>query len=141
MNGLHQSHIRYSPYTVEPTGCGWSDGRSGEMRVSYFDPRTGEPCEGKPEPLGNRTERGARKTRGKARALEAARKKGRPSKPVMVDGEEHESITAAAHVVGGSKNGLSRALRSGSGTYKGHRVEYKEKSCGTRGAANEAERR
>lgn len=54
MNGLHQSRIRYSPYTVEATGCGWSDGRSGEVRVSYFDPKTGEPCDSKPEPLRRR---------------------------------------------------------------------------------------
>lgn len=46
---MHASSLRYGPIM----GAG-SDRvlPSSEVRVRYFDPRTGEPCERKPRPLG-----------------------------------------------------------------------------------------
>ena len=46
---MHTSSMRYGPV------LGGARDRmlpSSEVRVRYFDPRTGEPCDEKPEPLG-----------------------------------------------------------------------------------------
>ena len=43
----HISQFKYSPSFADYV----SAGKSSEVRVRYFDPRTGEPCDEKPSPL------------------------------------------------------------------------------------------
>ena len=109
--------------------------------VSYFDPRTGEPCDSKPEPLhgaGSGARRmgkkakydEARKRAGASSAARAAAKRKRPDgagsspKPVMLDGVRYASMRAAAAAAGGTQRGLSHALNGGAKAYKGHEVAW-----------------
>lgn len=66
---------------------------SGPVRVSYFDPRTGEPCDTKPEPLGEHDQ--AKRSRERAGYRESL-ERGWKRRAVLVDGVEYESIAAAA---------------------------------------------
>ncbi len=95
---------------------------SGPVRVSYFDPRTGEPCATKPEPLHGDQERRGREREGYRESLERGRKK----RAVVVDGVEYESIAAAARAIGVDKTSLGAAMRSGAIEYGGRAVRYAE---------------
>lgn len=121
---------------------------SGPVRVSYFDPRTGEPCETKPEPLrsdkpcGKRhaaLEREAERARAVAEAREIsermmARRKGGGSKggrrggrrAVLVDGLRYESVKLAAEAAGCRYQYLCTVLSGGGAVVKGHPVAYAE---------------
>lgn len=123
-----------------------SGATSGPVRVSYFDPRTGEPCDVKPEPLRApkpcAESAAVRDARHRAAVAEAmgisermrARRKGGGSKggrrgfrrAVLVDGLRYESVMRAAEAVGCSNRHLCTALRGGRTTVKGHAVEYAE---------------
>lgn len=82
------------------------------VRVSYFDPRTGLPCDEKPEPL---RRDGVYFMGGSKNA-----------KPVLVDGVRYASVTAAAKAVGCSAVTLRKYLRSGAASCRGHEVAYAE---------------
>lgn len=97
-----------------------SGATSGPVRVSYFDPRTGEPCDAKPEPLHGEQERRRREREGCRESLERGRKK----RAVVADGREYESIAAAARAIGVDKTSLGAALRSGAVEYGGRAVRY-----------------
>ena len=98
-----------------------SGATSGPVRVSYFDPRTGEPCDSKPEPLSDRVQtRRSRELEGYRASLD----RGRRCRPVLVDGVLFESINAAARGIGVSRCGLGEALRMGRCEYKGMEVAY-----------------
>lgn len=113
-----------------------------EVRVRYFDPRTGEPCDTKPEPLNGKREsmslleREAKrieaeeeaaaimrnmKERNKAIRKEKAKANGR-KKPVLVDGKRFESLLAAAKEVGTTQAYISTILKNGGGIVKGRQV-------------------
>lgn len=116
------------------------------VRVSYFDPRTGEPCETKPEPLRaprpcaeSAAERDARHRAAVAEAMGIsermkARRKGGGSKggrrgyrrAVLVDGVRYESVMLAAEAAGCSYKYLSTVLSGGGAFLKGHAVAYAE---------------
>ena len=97
------------------------------VRVSYFDPRTGEPCDSKPEPLSERVQtRRIRELEGYRASLD----RGRRCRPVLVDGVLFESINAAARGMGVSKCGLGEALRNGLGSYGGREVRFADGSTG-----------
>ena len=93
---------------------------SGPVRVSYFDPRTGEPCDEKPEPLHGDPERRGREREGYRASLARGWKK----RAVMVGGVEYESIAAAAPAVGVSKTKLAKSLREGAAEVNGRSVRY-----------------
>ena len=93
---------------------------SGPVRVSYFDPRTGEPCATKPEPLHGDQERRGREREGYRESLERGRKK----RAVVVDGVLYESISAAAGAIGCDKGGLGAKLRAGGSSHIGHSVGF-----------------
>lgn len=93
---------------------------SGPVRVSYFDPRTGEPCATKPEPLHGDQERRIREREGYRESL----KRGRRCRAVVVDGVRYESIAAAARAIGVDKTSLGAAMRSGAVEYGGRSVRY-----------------
>lgn len=90
------------------------------VRVSYFDPRTGEPCDAKPEPLHDGKRRGA--------GLDAVLRMSRPNnaRPTVVDGVRYASVSAAARAVGCSAVTLRTHLRGGAASYRGHEVAYAE---------------
>ena len=105
------------PWDCEPASPG-----SGPVRVRYFDPLTGEPCEEKPVP---RSEQLA--ARGKAapkRAKKDWRWKAHGHRRCVVDDVEYESIAAAARAVGINNNSLGRALRDGLAVYRGHFIRW-----------------
>ncbi len=96
---MHTSRISYGdqPAMSQPGEVEWPDGMSREVRVRYFDPRTGEPREFEPEP----TKRAKRRMEDKAMlkaSLARAREKTieRRGQPVIVDGVEHPSVNSAA---------------------------------------------
>lgn len=94
---------------------------SGPVRVSYFDPRTGEPCDERPEPLSDRVQTArSRELEGYAASLERGRKK----RPVLVDGVRYESIGAAARTARVDRGCLGQALKEGRAEYRGHEVAY-----------------
>lgn len=99
-----------------------SGATSGPVRVSYFDPRTGEPCDAKPEPLhgGGAAKRGI--------GLDAVLSMSRPrnARPTVVDGVRYASVRAAAKAVGCSAVTLRKYLRSGAASCRGHEVAYAE---------------
>ena len=105
------------------------------VRVSYFDPRTGEPCDSKPEPL-RRVERktlrqldaereaalreGAeiaeRMERRKAKKSGRRAKAGSPgkaAKPVTVDGVRYASIAEASRATGAACSTLAKLAKGG----------------------------
>lgn len=93
---------------------------SGPVKVSYFDPRTGEPCSEKPAPLRSYEERERRRAEAKAAA-----KAGRPAaRPVIVDGVVYGSIHSAALAIGASSSSFGAALRRGAVEYSGHAVGF-----------------
>lgn len=93
---------------------------SGPVRVSYFDPRTGEPCDEKPEPLHGDQERRSREREGYRESLS----RGWKRRAVVVDGGVYESINAAARAMRADKTSLGAALRSGATEFRGHSVRY-----------------
>ena len=105
------------PWDCEPASPG-----SGPVRVRYFDPLTGEPCDQKPAP---RSEQLA--ARGKAapkRAKKDWRWKAHGHRRCVVDEVEYESIAAAARAVGINNNSLGKALRDGLAVYRGHFIRW-----------------
>ena len=105
------------PWDCEPASPG-----SGPVRVRYFDPLTGEPCEEKPVPRSKQLA-----ARGKAapkRAKKDWKWKAHGYKRCMVDGVGYESIAAAARAVGINNNSLGRALRDGLAVYRGHFIRW-----------------
>lgn len=105
------------PWGCEPTSPG-----SGPVRVRYFDPLTGEPCDQKPVPRSKQLA-----ARGKpvpARAKKDWRWKAHGHKRCMVDGVEYESIAAAARAVDINSCSLGKALRDGLAVYRGHFIRW-----------------
>lgn len=121
-------------------------GKCGEVRIGYFDPRTGEPCDTKPEPL-RRTdakpssyEAQIRRKAAEAEAAEIERgmrernaKRGRPygeahhrSRPVLVDGVVYPTVGAAALYLETPAQYLGSILRNGRRTFKGHSIGFAE---------------
>lgn len=90
------------------------------VRVSYFDPRTGLPCDEKPVPLHDGKRRGA--------GLDAVLRMSRPhnARPTVVDGVRYASVSAAARAVGCSAVTLRKYLRGGAASCRGHAVAYAE---------------
>ncbi len=97
------------PRRVDPS----SGAVSGEVRVSYFDPRTGKPCKKKPKPL-----HPERHDKPKPKTVWR-----RTPRAVFVDGERYPSIGKAARFIGVAPTTLEKALKSGS-EVKGHEVAY-----------------
>lgn len=138
----HTSRFRYGVAIRESlTDCRGSS----EVRVSYFDPVTGEPCAEKPKPLKVQrreiTVQQALERRQQAEAEGArimAEMRARKRKPlcgpfphkngraVLVDGERFPSISAAAHSMGVDGNYLGKRLREGAVFVCGFRVEFAE---------------
>lgn len=103
-------------------GCEPSSPGSGPVRVRYFDPLTGEPCDHKPVPRSKQLA-----ARGKAapkRAKKDWRWKAHGHRRCMVDEVEYESIAAAARDVGINSNSLGKALRDGLAVYRGHFIRW-----------------
>lgn len=120
------------------------------VRVSYFDPVTGEPCESKPEPrkreepkIDLRAWRAAQRAAyAEAREVEDGMRKRRQrekyhrqkeqrqasarGRAVVVDGVRHGSVIDAATSIGVSYRWLLQRLKSGERTCKGHEVAYAE---------------
>lgn len=135
---MHTSSMRYGPV------LGGARDRtlpSSEVRVRYFDPRTGEPCDEKPEPLGTDgiAERIAARDAWAegdglhraavdeaAAAARTARKGGRRPRPVVVDGVTHPSVNAAARAMGCAPSHLSKKLNAGMREHMGRSVRYEE---------------
>lgn len=90
------------------------------VRVSYFDPQTGLPCDEKPVPLHDGKRRGA--------GLDAVLRMSRPhnARPTVVDGVRYASVSAAARAVGCSAVTLRKYLRGGAASCRGHAVAYAE---------------
>lgn len=105
------------PWDCEPASPG-----SGPVRVRYFDPLTGDPCEEKPVPRSKQL--AARGKAVRARAKKDWKWKARGHKRCIVDGVEYESIAAAARAVGINNNSLGRALRDGLAVYRGHFIRW-----------------
>lgn len=107
---MHSSSVPFRPWRPTPG----SGARSSEVRVSYFDPETGEPLgERKRDPSPRR-----RTKRGLVLETEFA------AKPVVVDGVRYASINEAAKAAGGSRSALGKALARGDAEYRGHSVAY-----------------
>ena len=127
---------------------------SSEVRVSYFDPTTGEPLDRKPtierksseieERVRNRDAWAARdaehraavedadrimreaRERRSSKARAAARRGGRRPKPVIVDGVRHPSVSEAARSIGCAQSHLSEKLNAGMRERMGRSVRYEE---------------
>lgn len=84
----------------------------GEVRVSYFDPQTGE-------------RRDAPAISKEPKRKEALGTRG-PRKAVMVDGVRYPTIRAASSAIGSHENYLASVLRQGGTELKGHSIEYAE---------------
>lgn len=148
---MHTSSMRYGPV------LGGARDRilpSSEVRVSYFDPTTGEPLDRKPtierksseieERVRNRDAWAARdaehraavedadrimreaRERRSSKARAAARRGGRRPKPVVVDGVTHPSVNAAARAMGCAPSHLSKKLNAGMREHMGRSVRYEE---------------
>lgn len=103
-------------------GCEPASPGSGPVRVRYFDPLTGEPCEEKPVPRSKQLA-----ARGKAapkRAKKDWKWKAHGHRRCIVDEVEYESIAAAARAVGINNNSLGKALRDGLAVYRGHLIRW-----------------
>lgn len=136
----HHSSYRYGPALSEPP----STGRSSEVRVSYFDPVTGEPRATKPKPLDKKAEpkKSAYEKYVQRRAAEdeaaeimrnmekrkakTAKERAKRKRPVLVDGKLYESVTAAAKAVGTTPQHLGTTLNSGKRTLKGKSIAFAE---------------
>lgn len=126
---MHTSRISYGdqPAMRQSGEVEWPEGMSPEVRVRYFDPRTGEPCDEKPEPAKRakkRMEDQAKQAASVANARE--RTIERLGHPVIVDGVEHPSLRSAGKVVGCDGSYLRSKLRSGATEYKGHSIRFKD---------------
>lgn len=113
------------------------------VRTRFFDPRTGEPCDSRPEPLRRekgretaeernaaiakreRDEKEAREIHEAMRRRAGGRNGGRP-RPVVVDGRLFPSVAAAAEEVGLTAQHLGRRLRGGPCTVNGRRAAFAE---------------
>ena len=105
-----------------PWGCEPSPPGSGPVRVRYFDPLTGEPCDQKPVPRSKQLA-----ARGKpvpVRAKKDWKWKAHGHRRCIVDEVEYESIAAAARAVGVNRNSLGKALRDGLAVYRGHCIRW-----------------
>lgn len=103
-------------------GCEPASPGSGPVRVRYFDPLTGEPCDHKPVPRSKQLA-----ARGKAAPKRAKKDwiwKAHGHRMCMVDEVEYESIAAAARAVGINNNSLGKALRDGLAVYRGHFIRW-----------------
>ena len=119
----------------------------GEVRISYFDPRTGEPCKEKPKPLEAQREKGQtaiehfeQRKKDEAEAAEIMRNMSernarerknvrgysRAGRPVLVDGVLFKSVTAAAKEIGVHNSYLSKQLLAGAKLCHGRMVEFAE---------------
>ena len=110
---MHTSRISYGdqPAMRQSGEVEWPDGMSREVRVRYFDPATGEPCDEKPvpaKPAKKRMEDQAKQGERRERARENHR-----GCTVIVDGVEHPSLRSAGKVVGCDGSYLRSKLRSG----------------------------
>lgn len=140
----HLSSFRYGEKMHEPPSV--SRGCS-EVRVSYFDPRTGKPCKEKPKPLRVQHEKGQtaiehfeQRKKDVAEAAEIARNmkernakerkakggRSRAGKAVLVDGVLFKSVTEAASEVGVDCGYLSKQLRAGAKLCHGRMIEFAE---------------
>ena len=149
--GIGMTHISDYRYGY-PTYDSGSGRKSGEVRVSYFDPETGKPCATKPKPRrkaappssfdrnakrtadiaeAKRIEEGMRerkKARQKAERRERAKEKSNRGNPkaVMVDGVRFETVNDAAEHLGTHPTHLGKVLHGvwGSHHYKGRKVWF-----------------
>ena len=102
--------------------CEQASPGSGPVRVRYFDPLTGEPCDQKPVPRSKQLA-----ARGKpvpVRAKKDWKWKAHGHRRCIVDEVEYESIAAAARAVGVNRNSLGKALRDGLAVYRGHCIRW-----------------
>lgn len=128
MSGAHSTTFRYGGAAMQREHVGrWPEGMSPEVRVRYFDPRTGEPCDEKPVPAKRAKRRMEDKAMLKA-SLARAREKTieRCAQPVIVDGVEHPSVNSAAKAVGCAGSTLANKLRDGATEYRGHAIRFKD---------------
>lgn len=89
-------------------GTPGSGARSSEVRVSYFDPETGEPLQ----------------SRKRAPSGHGAREEHVRRRPALVDGLLYPSLVDAANACGCSRSHLSVVLRRGDSECNGHEVAY-----------------
>lgn len=140
----HTSRFRYGAAVLDPP----SVGRSSELRVSYFDPATGEPCDEKPNPLKRKhaealtaqqaVEKRQREEAEAAQIMADMKARYRRRKPlcgkfphkngrsVMVDGVVYPSINAAGRAMGVDGYYLGKRLREGKQKVSGHDVRFVE---------------
>lgn len=108
----HHSSLRYGSYTFADHG---SCSASGPVRVSYFDPVTGEPTAHKAEP----------RKRGKGNRKQLAPGVVPPGAiAVTVDGKPYESMAEAARHEGISLSTLRMARKMGWTRVGRHRVSF-----------------
>lgn len=128
MSGAHSTTFRYGGAAMQREHVGsWPEGMSPEVRVRYFDPATGEPCDEKPVPA----KRAKRRTEDKAMlkaSIARARAKTieRRGQPVIVDGVEYPSVNSAAKAVGCAGSTLANKLRDVATEYRGHAIRFKD---------------
>ena len=143
----HTSVYREKYNTLLDSGKSYA--KSSPIRISYFDPRTGEPCDTKPQPLTkaekskkSNIERYNERMRAEAEAAEIMRnmekrKNAKRSKPlqdnakkrkrlVLVDGALFGSIKAAAKEVGTTPEWLHHVLKNGVPKCKGREIRFAE---------------
>ena len=128
MSGAHSTTFRYGGAAMQREHVGsWPEGMSPEVRVRYFDPATGEPCDEKQVPA-KRAKRRMEDQGKRAASLARAREKTieRRGQPVIVDGEEHPSVNSAAKAVGCAGSTLANKLRDGATEYRGHAIRFKD---------------
>ena len=98
------------------------------MVTLYFDPRTGERVDERPEPLAESRRKPPKHVI--SHFTEEDMKKAQASivkncgRAVLVDGERYASISKGAAALGTKPNNLGAALRSGRSEYKGHAVAF-----------------
>lgn len=101
-----------------------SGARSSEVRVSYFDPETGEHLSEKsPKTRNSAKTRKKAYTPKKAQKPKELAKRGRPGSQIRVDGRIYPSITEAAKFIGCAPASIGEAFRNGRKVVKGHTVE------------------
>ena len=126
---MHTSRISYGdqPAMRQSGEVEWPDGMSREVRVRYFDTRTGESRKAKQEPpkranrrMDDQAKLSASLARARAKTIE------RCAQPVIVDGVEYPSVNSAAKAVGCAGCTITRNLRNGATEYKGHSIRFKD---------------
>lgn len=117
----HKSDFAYG---ARPLPEPHSGARSGEVRVRYFDPVTGRPCERRPA---TRTAQlraaGKQAPRTGGGSWNFKQRKGGWT-PCEVDGAAYESIAAASRATGIRYAALQSACRDGSAAAAGHAVSF-----------------